>query len=113
MSTRLGWVQGTETSLRRGFLFLGASVTQEQVTHLDLQQQIAHLDRRVIVLETEMHAVRHDVKENAAIAKRIGERVDEVYRMLGELSGGQKMLVWMFGVGIPALIGINLWNILG
>lgn len=72
----------------------------ESISHENLRDQINALDRRVLVVETELVGAKKDIKENHAISLRIGQKVDELHSVLIGLVAESKAMKSYFVIGL-------------
>jgi hypothetical protein len=77
-------------------------------------------DRRLVAVEVEVRNIHGDLKTlagdvraNAAVAR---EALNAIARLSSEISAvasSQKILLWVLGLAVPALVALEAWSVLG
>ena len=75
-------------------------------------------DRRLVAVETEVRGIHNEIRDlKAAITSVVQEtrgvaaKMDTLGDKVGELTGTQRMLLWILGAGIPLLVMLEAWAV--
>lgn len=69
----------------------------------EIMDKLWDQDRRLVKVETELSGLHTQVAT-------LRQQIDELIAHVGELRGSQKLILLFVGFGIPAIIGLELWN---
>jgi hypothetical protein len=85
----------------------------EQPTNGDIMGALHQHDLRLVRLEGKVDGLDRDVTRNGTRTDLAFQKLEDLAEAVAKLSGGQRLILLIVGVGIPLIAGLELWDRIG